>query len=139
MIEGWHNDDYLVLFEDQNEALRITELYGIGVYLPGYLVVGLRGWDDFVLTDAHGQCFRVPTVPLDAKYLDAFDFQVDLAAIQPDARFTGKIKWYVKPIVFGGSPTAEENIAWISLEKHAEFVRWWNKLYREVSAGNTTT
>jgi len=56
--------------------------------------------------------------------------------MQPDERFRGKIKWYVKPIMFGGSPTAKENMAWLSYEQHAEAVRWWSKFYRDTVGKN---
>lgn len=135
MIEGWHNDDYLLLFEEA--AARMTELYGVREYLPGYTAVGLRGWDDFILADAQSRSFILPTVPLELKYLEPFSTAIDRAAIQPDARFTGKVKWYVKPILFGGDPAAKDNMAWISFEQHAELVRWWSKLYRESITKNS--
>lgn len=138
MIEGWHNDDYLVLSEDQEEAMRMTEAYGVRQHLPGYTVVGLRGWDDFILTDSKQQFFTIPTVPMEPKHLQPFNFQVDLAAIKPDERFTKKVKWYVKPILFGGDPSAKENMAWISFEQHAELVRWWSQFYRDTVAKNQT-
>lgn len=138
MIEGWHNDDYLVLFEDQTEALRMTELYGIQQHLPGYTIVGLLGWDDFILTDTKQQFFTIPTVPLEPKHIEPFAFLADHSAIKPDARFTRKVKWYVKPIIFGGDPSSKENVAWVSFERHAELVRWWSKLYRDTAAKNRT-
>jgi hypothetical protein len=47
------------------------------------------------------------------------------------------VKWYVKPIMFGGDPTAKENIAWVPFEQHAELVRWWSKLYRDTVGKNS--
>ena len=138
MLEGWHNDDYLVLSEGKAEADHITELYGISEYLPDYTVVGLRGWDDFIVADSQGRLFGIPTLPLDPKGLTPFVVQIDPAALKPDQRFTKKVKWYVKPILFGGDWRANENIAWLSLEEHAELVRWWNKFYRETFAKNET-
>ncbi len=136
MIEGWHNNDYLVLREDEEEALRLTEAYGIRQHLPDCTFVGLTGWDDFILIDAKGKYFKSPTVPVDQKYLEPIDYAVDATAIKPDQRFTKKVKWYVKPIVFGGDPRAKENVVWLSLDQHAEVVRWWNKLYRDTIAKN---
>jgi len=43
MHEGWFNDDYWPLCEDQREA----------EHLPGYSIVGLKGWD-FILAAANG-------------------------------------------------------------------------------------
>ena len=59
MIEGWYNDDYLVLFEEQEEAVRMTGIYGVRENLPGYTVVGLRGWDDFIVMDGKQQFFTI--------------------------------------------------------------------------------
>lgn len=136
MIEGWLNDDYLVLFQDHEEALRMTELYGVRQLMPGYVVVGLRGWDDFILIDSKRETFTLPTVPLRPDDLQPFKLQADLSAIKADERFRNKIKWYVKPIAFGGDPSAKDNLAWVSLEQHAELVGWWSKLYRDAVANN---
>ena len=55
MREGWCNDDYWSLCEDQKEAERLTATYGLSEYLPDYFIVGLKGWDDFILTNREGQ------------------------------------------------------------------------------------
>ena len=133
MIHGSHNDAYFVLFEEQSEALSMTARYGIDQYLPGFTICGLRGWDDFILRDRQGHFFTVPTVPLLAQHVAPYDFQIDLADIKPDARIGDRIKWYIKPLVFGGDPQAADNMAWISLDQHVDAVRWWNKIYRDVS------
>jgi hypothetical protein len=49
--------------------------------------------------------------------------------LESDDRFAGKIKWYVKPIRFGGDPTAKDNMKWLSRDDHVQAVRWWNKFY----------
>ena len=136
MIEGWYNDDYLVLFDEKEEADRMTESYRLRESLPGYTAVGLRGWDDFIVRDEKQKYFTIPTVPLDPKYLCAVELSVDRSAIKPDARFDKKVKWYVKPIMFGGDASAKENMAWVSYEHHAELVRWWSKLYRDTISKN---
>lgn len=53
-------------------------------------------------------------------------------SLQADARFTGKIKWYVQPIVFGGDPQMGNNVIWVGHEEHAKLVKWWNEQYRGV-------
>ena len=136
MIEGWYNKDYLVLFDDPDEVSRMTELYGFSENLPGYVAVGLNGWDDFIVRDDKQNHFTLPAAPLAAKYLSPYIFSVDPAAIQPDERFRMKIKWYVKPIMFGGDPTAKENMAWLTYEQHAQAVCWWSKFYRDTVGKN---
>jgi len=69
LIEGWDGDDYLILF-DEAESKQLTEGNGVKKYLPELTVVGILGWDDFILRDNAGELFRVPTVPLLQKYID---------------------------------------------------------------------
>jgi hypothetical protein len=130
MIEGWHNDDYLTLFDEQSIA-DLSSRYGVEAYLAGYQIVGLRGWDDFIIRDGRGMLYKVPTVPLSPQYLEPLGFAINPGCIQPDKRFEGKIKWYVHPIVFGGDPSSKENMAWLTLEQHIEAVKWWNQKYKD--------
>ncbi len=132
MIEGWQDSDYLLLFEEQNEAVAMTERYGLERLLPGYTILGMKGWDDFILRDCNNQLFTIPTVPIDKQYLQSFCLSIDLSTLVPDERLRNKIKWYIKPLVFGGDPKSEENIAWISLDQHVEAVAWWNHMYRDL-------
>lgn len=135
MVEGWHGENYLVLF-DEDEISDLSKRYELGIYLPGHEVVGLQGWDDFILRNSLGVLFTVPTVPLSAQYLAPIAQKLDAITPQPDPRFTGKIKWYVKPIVFG-DPVSPSNIAWLTLPQHVDAVKWFNNLYRTMSEGDT--
>jgi hypothetical protein len=44
MREGWLEDEYVILFED-GEAAAIADGYGVPVALPGFRLIGLRGWN----------------------------------------------------------------------------------------------
>jgi hypothetical protein len=135
MTEGWCNGRYLVLLEE-HEVEEATRAYLGGGALPGYTLVGLDSWDDLIVTDAAGAMFTVPTVPLDVKHLSMWSVPANLA-LSPDPRFTGKIKWYIKPLAFGGDPEDNSNIAWISPHLHREAVAWWNEKYQEIKrSGN---
>ena len=129
MVQGWHNDDYLILFQEQSESVNLAGLYDLANYLPGYSLVGIKGWDNFIVCTAANQFFTVPTVPMDMRYLEPLDFVVDFMKLRADERFVDKIKWYIKPIVFGGDAHDEGNIAWLSLNQHTDAVKWWNQLY----------
>jgi hypothetical protein len=48
----------------------------------------------------------------------------------PDDRYTGKVRCFAKPIVFGGDAQAESNVQSVSHAQHAELVRWWNAQHR---------
>jgi len=51
--------------------------------------------------------------------------------LETDPRLTGRIKWRIKPIIFGGDPTSEENITWVSHDQHGELTRFWNAQYAQ--------
>lgn len=98
MVEGWRGDDYLVLYTNE-ETSGAEARYGFIDLLPGFRLLGLRGWDDFIVVDEKKKTFCVPTLPADPKYLSPFVIPSDLHSLQSDARFSGKIKWYVKPLI----------------------------------------
>jgi len=131
MNEGWYGEDYLILFSE-SEAVLASERYAISALFPGYQVVGLSGWDNFILRDSLGHHYRLPTVPAVPQFLSQFEMPKGSPALRSDERFRGKIKWYIKPIVFGGDPNSPENLTWVNHEQHADLVKWWNKTYHSV-------
>jgi hypothetical protein len=133
LIEGWHGDDYLIVF-DESEASDLTARYELGRWLAGYSIIGLKGWDDFIVKGVDGLLVTVPTVPIVSEYLAPLSFSIKTNQINPDERLAGKVKWYTKPMVFGGDPTAKENMVWVTLEQHVQLVKWWNELYREMNS-----
>jgi hypothetical protein len=131
MKEGWHGDEYLVLF-DEPEVAAASARYAISQFLPGYEVLGLRGWDDFIVRDAAGQIYSVPTVPLEKQYISPYTLPSRQTIFETDPRFEAKIKWYLKPLAFGGDPEKRENLQWVDGEQHAQLVKWWNNKYRSL-------
>ena len=129
MIEGRHGSDYLILFSEADIA-SASDRYAISQLLPGYKVIGLRGWDDFILQDSAGATYCAPTVPLVAQHLSVYALPPTGTTLRPDDRFQGKIKWYIKPVVFGGDPHSQGNIIWVSHDQHAQLVKYWNGQYR---------
>ena len=133
MNEGWYGNDHLILF-DEAEIASASDRYAVSQFLPGYRVIGLRGWDDFILQDSSGITYCAPTIPAAADHVSAYALPSSGTTLSPDDRFQGKIKWYVKPIVFGGDPQSQENIIWVSHEQHAQLVKYWNGLYRSMES-----
>ena len=131
MQEGWFEDDYFIVFAE-SEIEAATARYRLSEFLPQYQIVGIAGWDDFLVRDPSGRTLRIPTVPIDVQYLEPFDSAEPLPLLQSDARFTGQIKWYVQPLIFGGAAEDESNIIWVSHELHAQLVVWWNQQYRRL-------
>jgi hypothetical protein len=133
MTEGWHNEDYLITFEER-ESIDLSLRYEIDKYLAGYRIVGLRGWDDFIVAGVDGKLFTVPTVPLDRTYLTPCGSSIRHLQLRQDDQLRGRIKWYTKPLAFGGDPGVGENMTWVNLEQHIKLVNWWNNLYQTMKA-----
>ena len=131
MTEGWHDKDYVQLF-DEADVYRLTQAYRFPPSMIDYRVIGLIGWDDFILKKYDGSVAQIPTVPLDFEYLRPLPLSIENAKILPDSRFVGKIKWYIQPLVFGGDATSEKNMAWLSLDQHIQAVTFWNRKYLEI-------
>ena len=96
--------------------------YALPQFLPGYEVVGLRGWDDLIIRDSAGQTYSVPSVPLVTKYLEPYS--IPEGDLVPEELLSGKIKWYVQPLAFNGDPELESNMIWVTHEQHGQLVVW---------------
>jgi hypothetical protein len=123
--------DYVILFAE-DDIPTVSDGYGVSTIHPGFQILGLRGWDDFILRDKFGGVFTVPTLPCDLRHLAPYT-PPSAAELKADDRVLGKIKWYIKPILFGGDPTSGDNVAWVTHEEHVQLVRWWNDRYRSTS------
>jgi hypothetical protein len=119
---------------DGSEASAASDGYAISQVLPGFKAIGLRGWDDFILQDSNGATFSVPTVPAIPAYLSPYALPPAGSTLAPDDRFHNKIKWYVRPVVFGGDPQLGANVVWVSHDEHAQLVKYWNDVYRSVKS-----
>jgi hypothetical protein len=130
MKEGWINNEYHIIF-DETEMEKITEDYGIKECLPGYQILELLGWDDFIISDGK-QKFRIPTIPLTLEYIENYENNYDTEHIETDERLRGKIKWYIKPLIFSGNPNDDSNISWVNISQHQELVKFWNRQYQNI-------
>ncbi len=129
MQEGWCDNDYIILY-DSNLAGQVAAKYELHRFLGGYSLIGLRGWDDFIVAAPDRKTYTIPTIPIDLRHLTPFDVPSP-QLLKVDHRFTGRIKWYVQPLVFGGDGGAEDNLVWLNQEQHAKAVVYWNNLYQE--------
>jgi hypothetical protein len=134
MVEGWCGEDYLILFEEQASSLEAA--YALSEFLPGYRLVGLRGWDDFIVADSVGGLFTVPTVPLSTNYLEPLNPEDIQGDIKPEPQLKNKIKWYIQPLIFGGEGKLGNNLTWVTVEQHTMAVKFWNERYRDFTQGS---
>jgi len=128
MKHFWVDDIHYNLFEEE-EHLLISK-YKIDLYISGYKLIGLIGWDEFLL-EKDKKYFKVPTVPIDINNLEEISDICKLNELTNKESIYDKIKWYTKPIVFGGNPKDEKNIIWVDIEQHIKLVTFWNNKYSE--------
>jgi len=133
MTEGWLGDEYLMLLSE-DESASYSARCEFESLLPGYTLIGFRSWDDFIVIGKDGGIYSLPTIP--ALESDRVGFSLPSGlALRLDTRFVGKIKWYVKPLCFGGEVDDKRNVTWLQLDEHAQLVAWWNEQYRNAVAG----
>ena len=128
MTEGWSGEDYLILFSEAEQASAEAR-YSFSGLMPSFKLIGLRGWDDFIVKDIPGHIYCIPAVPVDLQYLAPYAATKLEAGLVPDPRFTGKIRWYVKPVAFASDADLGSNITWVEHGLHGQLVKWWNDLY----------
>jgi hypothetical protein len=85
--EGWFGDDYLILFAG-SELRAACKRYAISDWLPGYEVVGLKGWDDLIVRDAGFRTYSIPAVPLDLRFWSPLRF---LSTVQSSKMTTASL------------------------------------------------
>ena len=129
MREGWFEDYYLIIF-DEDESLIALKEYGFELNFQEYKLIGLIGWDDFILFK-NDQFLIVPTAPTTIEYLSLSPFQEMPEFLEHDESLNGNIKWYTTPLIFGGDPSSEENISWVNHKQHRELVVFWNNQYKK--------
>jgi hypothetical protein len=66
MREGWYQEDYLILF-DEPESAAASDRYKISQTLPGYQIIGLRGWDGFIVRDSADHIYSILSVVPDPR------------------------------------------------------------------------
>ncbi len=89
MTEGWFGDDYLISFNEA-EIASASDRYSISRFIPGYQVIGLRGWDDLIVKDSAGLAYTVPSVPMDPEFLSRYVLPEAQSSLVPDERLSGR-------------------------------------------------
>jgi hypothetical protein len=56
---------------------------------------------------------------MDSQYLAPWTMPDNAAPLEPDLRFTGKIKWYTKPLIFGGDASDPQHTLDLASATHA--------------------
>lgn len=130
MNSGWNDEIFYNLFED-NEIKMFNQKYILTNKPNEYKIIGLYFWDDFIVSKGQ-ELVKIPTIPFDLKYEEKIEINLENIHLDNDKKINNYIKWYNKPLIFGGSPELDDNIQWINIEHHIELVNFWNKKYREI-------
>lgn len=145
--EGFIGESYLRFYciawlRDLNPAYQVEK------FAPGLVIFATNGGGDAYAFDTRSEphpIVRVPLIPLDYQYVEplATDFSGFLRRLAGDSpasraanpELFGVELHYIKPLIFGGSPTDRANMALLPSEKHAEYCVYWNNLYHSITAG----
>ncbi len=130
MNEGWGGEEYFIKFSEM-ESEEFARGYSLDSYIEGYELLGIKGWNDFILLK-DGQLFSCPTVPIDTAYIELLNGDVLPGCLQSSSDLKGKIKWYIKPLIFGGS-VGKSNEQWVDFELHMKLVNYWNNQYKNAN------
>lgn len=138
MIEGWHGSDHLILF-DEAEIAAASDRYAVSQFLPGYEVIGLRWWDDFILQDFGGATFCAPTIQAVAELQITFRLM----------RSPQKERHSNSMIVFRAKSSGTSNLSCSGATRSrrrnhlgqsrsacttGQMVKYWNGLYRSLKS-----
>ena len=138
--EGWLAGDYVRIYAS-NDRKDVAELYGFNEFLPGYELWGSWGCDALCL--AHdSKLYRIPWIPLSQTHrqeayvsVEALDSAlVNLHEALPAYEHYNREIHFVTPIVFGGSPADDANIAMVDRVAHAQICRYWNGVYSRLQS-----
>ena len=128
MNHFWINKEhYNILSTEESARYEVV----LKKYINKFRVIGIVGWDNFILSDGSNH-FSIPTVPVDQKYLKELEYPDLKPMTKSEQSEHSKIKWYLTPLIFGGSPDSESNIAWVTIDEHIKLITFWNQKYFEI-------
>jgi hypothetical protein len=137
--EGFIGKCYLRLFRLE-ELMALNTAYGIPDHSPYLLIFASVGCGYAYAFAGREAVIQIPFIPLDIDQAEivAEDFPqliLDMDASGPtgvlDPELVGKEVHHRQPIAFGGAGADPENIIYPPQAKHAELVKFWNKVYFE--------
>ena len=134
--EGWSFDTYYIFFK-KSDYDSFTIGYGINKHFPELKVVGLIDWDTFILKQSKKIYFTCPCLPTTKSGLAKLSKASLPTKLEKDPRFTDKVLWRVQPIIFGGSPDSEDNMALVTYEQHQQLIIFWNKTFQNYVQNQT--
>lgn len=133
--EGWLDDTYVRLYAESARQ-QIASLYAFHEFLPDYELLGSWGLDALCLAP-DAKLYRIPWIPLSkAHRQEAYPtveaLQMALSTLHeatPAYEHFGKEVHFTTPIIFGGSPDDDANIAMVNQATHAQLCLYWNRVY----------
>lgn len=140
--EGFLGKQYLRLYRFQ-ELISLNQAYDIPNYNVELFVFGSDGYGDaFAFCIGGNEIVRIPLIPIPTEKAEvvsrsfaSFIHKLSISGPTPamDESAVGQEVHLIQPLCFGGDFRDPKNIVRVAPRKHAELVRYWNKLYRELS------
>ena len=134
-FEGWLGDEYVRLYAESARE-EIASLYAFHEFLPDYELWGSWGLDALCLA-RDSKLYRIPWIPLSethrqAAYPSIEEFRSALGTLReaaPEYEHFGKETHFRTPIIFGGDPNDNGNVAMVDQAAHAQLCIYWNRVY----------
>ena len=152
--EGFIGQSYLRLYSS-NRISELNRAYQISVFAQGLVLFGSNGGGEaycFETRNGDVEIVQLPFIPMDFKHIRRFggNFLQFLTALRdedaedisiPQIKMSavGREVHEVLPIIFGGSPTDPKNKILVTPDEHAQYVLYWNKLYRDLIRTRSTS
>lgn len=141
--EGFLGRQYLRLYRLE-ELRHLNEAYQISLCRPDLVVFASDGYGEgFAFYKGSSQLLNIPLIPIPVinENIDSVapDFNAFAQAnlSEPAAALSqhpvGQELHLKQPLCFGGDWNDEKNLVWVTPPQHAELVRYWNRIYRDVS------
>lgn len=139
-LEGFLNTNYIRLY-DSTHLEHLNEEYGSNKYIPGFTIIGSIDGEALCI-DQNNAVYRIPFIPLRSDH--AKKLETDLEELKKSAgtemqitdttyELYGKELHFIKPVVFGGSPTDPANRKYVTQSEHIELCDFWNSKYSELT------
>lgn len=148
-LEGFLGQRYLRLYR-LSELSALNEQYQMAQYNPDLIIFGSDGYGEaFAFDRSSWKVLNIPLIPLPIpgeeidQVAENFSDFVRSCAASPqthptDPQSIGKEVHLKKPLCFGGDWNDHTNIILVTPGQHAELARYWNNLYRDLLARQTS-
>jgi hypothetical protein len=133
---GWLRSDLFLILWSATEALKLNQEYQATLFVPSIRLIGSNGGGEAYGIDEGGRIVSIPFVGMRPELVKEVAPSFD--SLLRSVRVVSAVNQgepaeivEIKPILFGGNPTAASNKTALNRESHVDYVRYWNKLWQD--------